>query len=280
MTTPRVSAYACETCHSVTLKHASACPRCKAWNTLRPVRGIVRALSAIAAASLAGRPRSLRDVKEAEAADRLGTGMPDFDRVLNAKKGAQRGAAILVSGDPGVGKTTLLLQALAGIARNHAALGDVLYVSAEESEEQIAGAASRLGAMPPGLLVMSEKDLDAIVTMVQSVRPVALVVDSLQRVRSGKLDSKTGSVLQVRGACVALVEQAKALRHVLFAVAHITKDGDLAGPKDVEHDVDTVLYFERVSDVVRKLHAAKNRLGSEAETAVFNMTPAGLLPVG
>lgn len=270
-------AYACRKCHGLTLKHTSEC-RCGAWNTLRPLRSLdEEATPTPVAAKLAARPRSLRDVPPAEVADRLSTGLPDLDRVLHAQGGVQKGAAVLVSGDPGVGKSTLLLQGLSGIAR--ACAGDVLYVTGEQSEQEIADLAARLGEMPPNLLVMAERDTETIKSMLVSVRPAAFVIDSLQRMRSAKVESKTGSVLQVRHACVTMVEIAKQIRAVAFLVAHITKDGDLAGPKDVEHDVDTVLFFERFNETTRKLHVAKNRFGSEAETATWTMGARGLAPI-
>jgi DNA repair protein RadA/Sms len=200
-----------------------------------------------------------------------------LDRVLSTAGGAPYGAAVLLGGDPGVGKSTLLIQALAGVALE----GPALYLAAEENADQIGERAARLlGAIPERLFILESKNLEDGIAAVHSTGALAVVVDSISRIRSAHVEGSAGSMLQTRAVVRQLADAVRKTNGVALLVAHITKGGDLAGPKDVEHDVDCVLYFERVSEVVRRLHVAKNRFGSEAETATWNMTARGLRPLG
>jgi DNA repair protein RadA/Sms len=203
---------------------------------------------------------------------RLLTAIQEFDRVLGG--GIVAGSLILIGGDPGIGKSTLMLQALYGLAgRGHR----VLYVSGEESIRQIRLRSKRLGSVSPNILVVSEVEVDSILAMIDSIRPEVVVIDSIQTMFSPELGSAPGSVSQVREATVRLMLMAKRSGIPAFLVGHVTKDGAIAGPKLLEHMVDTVLYFEGDRNhIFRVLRAVKNRFGSTNEIGVFEMKDKGL----
>ncbi len=202
-------------------------------------------------------------------------GLAEFDRVLGG--GMVPGGCVLVGGDPGIGKSTLLLQAMGGFAK---AGHRVLYVSGEESVRQIKLRAERLGALSENLLVWGETCTEVIAARVAELKPEALVIDSVQTLHSETLDSSAGSVAQVRESTMRLITVAKALDIPLFLVGHVTKDGAIAGPRVLEHMVDTVLYFEGESvHIYRILRAVKNRYGSAMEIGVFEMQESGLREV-
>ncbi len=212
------------------------------------------------------------DSIEIDHEQRLLTTIHEFDRVLGG--GLVPGTLILVGGDPGIGKSTLMLQALHGLAGQGR---KVLYVSGEESIRQIRLRSQRLETVSPGLLVVSEVEVDAILAMVDSIKPEVLVIDSIQTMFSSELGSAPGSVSQVREATVRLMLMAKRSGIPTFLVGHVTKDGAIAGPKLLEHMVDTVLYFEGDRNhIFRVLRAVKNRFGSTNEIGVFEMKDRGL----
>jgi DNA repair protein RadA/Sms len=264
--------HTCQACGAFSARWMGRCTSCGAWNTL--VEEVVPTKTARAAAS---RPTEARPVSEIDVdhAARISTGIGELDRVLGG--GAVLGAVTLVGGDPGVGKSTLLMQALAGLARGgHRAL----YVSGEESAAQTAARAKRLGAVVDELLVLAESDLDAIENAIAQVRPSAVVVDSVQTVRSPSLESAPGTVSQLREVAARMVERSKRDRFATFLVGHVTKDGLLAGPKVLEHLVDTVLAFEgERGQAFRALRAHKNRFGSATEVGVFEMRADGMREV-
>ena len=203
---------------------------------------------------------------------RLYTGIKEFDRVLGG--GLVPGTLVLIGGDPGIGKSTLMLQALNGLAgQGHR----VLYVSGEESIRQIRLRSKRLNTVCPDMLVVSEVEIEAILTMIDTTKPKAIVVDSIQTMFNGDLTSAPGSVSQVRESTVRLMLMAKKTGIPIFLVGHVTKDGAIAGPKLLEHMVDTVLYFEGDRNhIFRILRAVKNRFGSTNEIGVFEMKEKGL----
>jgi DNA repair protein RadA/Sms len=212
------------------------------------------------------------DSVKLEKEDRLSTGISEFDRVLGG--GLVSGTLILIGGDPGIGKSTLMLQALNGLSGGQ---HKVLYVSGEESIRQIRIRSQRLGAAGADLLVVSENDMDSILSMADSVQPDVMVIDSIQTMFSPELTSAPGSVTQVRESAVRLMLLAKRTGIPIFLVGHVTKDGAIAGPRLLEHMVDTVLYFEGDRDhVFRILRAVKNRFGSTNEIGVFEMRENGL----
>ncbi len=266
--------YTCTECGGQSPKWQGQCPSCMAWNTL--VETVAEAPSANRYAALA--PSSnIQKLAEVEAAEvpRLATGISEFDRVLGG--GLVPGGVVLIGGDPGIGKSTLLLQTLCHMGQN---VKQALYVSGEESAQQIAMRAKRLGldASPLGLL--AEINLEKIITILQSHTPTVAVIDSIQTVYSEALQSAPGSVAQVRECSAQLTRVAKQLGISMILVGHVTKEGALAGPRVLEHIVDTVLYFEGdPNSSFRLIRAFKNRFGAVNELGVFAMTEKGLREV-
>jgi DNA repair protein RadA/Sms len=263
--------FSCQACGALFPKWVGRCTSCGAWNTL--VEEVVSA-SAKRAPSRGNEARPVAEI-DADHAARVPTGIGELDRVLGG--GAVLGGVTLVGGDPGVGKSTLLMQALAGLAAKGCRS---LYVSGEESAGQTAARARRLGTMADKLLVLAENDLDAIERAIAEVKPAALVLDSVQTVRADSLESAAGTVSQLREVAARTVERSKRDRIATFLVGHVTKDGSLAGPKVLEHIVDTVLAFEGDrGHSLRALRTQKNRFGSATEVGVFEMTSEGMREV-
>lgn len=265
----------CTSCGNETPKWQGRCPCCGQWNTI--VEHIERKNSSgrtAAAAIGCGRtPQKLQDVGE-NSESRFNTGMGELDRVLGG--GAVAGSLVLVSGAPGIGKSTLLLQICNGLCADR----KVLYVSGEESEQQLKMRAQRIRVNPDGLYILSETGLDNIVSAVESVKPDILIVDSIQTMYRDDNESAPGSVSQVKDCTMALLQLSKSNGITVFVVGHINKDGAIAGPKVLEHMVDCVLYFEGdPNSSYRLLRAAKNRFGSTNEIGVFEMVETGLTEV-
>lgn len=268
--------FICQACGASAPRWLGRCPGCGGWNTL--VEEIVAGKKSRGSLpTAASKPVSIGEVPE-DAAARLPTGIEELDRVLGG--GAVLGSVVLVGGDPGVGKSTLLLQALAGLAKRGAR---ALYSSGEESVAQIALRARRiLGEQSLGdrLQIVGASDVSEVEDAARLARPSALVVDSVQVLRSAELESAAGSVSQLREVTARLVDLAKKERIALFLVGHVTKDGALAGPKVLEHLVDVVLAFEgERGNAFRALRASKNRYGSATEVGVFEMAQGGLAEV-
>src|SRR5213594_1452431 len=276
MATRDASVYRCQEC-GFTSPKPGTCPDCRrtggSWVQLveersSPSRATRRA--AVAAA----RPRALTEIS-IEPDDRVRTGIAELDRVLGG--GVVRGSLVLIGGDPGVGKSTLLLQAAQALAR---VAPPVLYVTAEESAAQVKMRADRLGVTSDGLLLWPENDLSVVQAQLDDVKPRGLVIDSIQTVFLPELESAPGSVAQVRECGARLMTLAKGLGIATFLVGHVTKEGALAGPRVLEHLVDTVLYFEgERHHAYRVLRAVKNRFGSTNEIGVFEMAERGLVEV-
>jgi DNA repair protein RadA/Sms len=270
MAKPR-SVFVCQRCGLRSGKWLGRCPECGEWNSL--VEEALESSRPAGAVRSGDGPQPIVDVKASER-DRFATRIGELDRVLGG--GLVPGSLVLLGGDPGVGKSTLLLQALDGLAKD----GPVLYVSGEESVEQSALRASRLGVREKALHVLCETELERILSIADEGKPRALAVDSVQTVFSSALGSIPGSVGQVREAAGRLLAYAKSRRVPVILVGHVTKDGNLAGPKTLEHVVDTVLYFEgERSSQYRVLRASKNRFGSTNEIGVFEMHGGGLREV-
>ncbi len=216
------------------------------------------------------KPLSITDITRSSD-DRFSTGMGELDRVLGG--GVVAGSMVLIGGDPGIGKSTLLLQAFQKISQDR----PVLYVSGEESPHQIKMRGERLGVASKNLLVLSETALEEILKAAQSLKPKAIVIDSIQTVYTGQITSAPGSVSQIREAAAQLMIHAKQTNTPTFLIGHVTKDGSIAGPRILEHMVDTVLYFEGdKGHPYRILRAVKNRFGSTNEIGVFEMKSLGL----
>jgi DNA repair protein RadA/Sms len=264
------SIYCCTECGASSPKWQGQCPGCGEWNTL--VESVAEKAGGHRFESLApvARVQNLSEIEACEA-DRLATGIGELDRALGG--GLVAGGVVLIGGDPGIGKSTLLLQALALLSAGC----KVLYVSGEESGEQVALRARRLGLETRALHLMAEINLERIVATLQGERPQVAVIDSIQTMWSDQLSSAPGSVAQVRECAAQLTRLAKQSGITVILVGHVTKEGALAGPRVLEHIVDTVLYFEGdTHSSFRLVRAVKNRFGAVNELGVFAMTDRGL----
>jgi DNA repair protein RadA/Sms len=270
--------FVCQACGFESSKWLGRCPDCGEWNSLVEERQEIAPAARARQASLVlgegAKPRPY-DVVEVGETPRLSSGIEEFDRVLGG--GIVPGSLVLIGGEPGIGKSTLLLQVAHLLGRH---VGTALYISGEESEKQIKLRGERLGISNSGLFLMGETALERILEEVAALRPAALVVDSVQTIYSAKFPSAPGSISQVREVATQLLFLAKGRGVTIFLIGHVTKDGSLAGPKSLEHIVDTVLYFEGDKHQHHRIvRAVKNRFGAVAELGVFEMTGAGLVPV-
>ncbi len=263
--------YICQSCGHKSVRWIGKCPDCGAWNSMVEEKITKRR----------GTPSSEKTssvpLKEVDVADedRITTGMKEFDRVVGG--GIVKGSAILVGGDPGIGKSTLLLQISEKIASQYE---KVLYITGEESLKQIKLRAERLKINPNRIEILTETNLDLILDVLRQDVPYMTVIDSIQTTYTQNLESTPGSISQIRECAGALIGFAKQSGSPVFLVGHVTKDGSIAGPKVLEHMVDTVLYFEgEKSCLFRILRAVKNRFGSSNEIGVFQMEERGLLEV-
>lgn len=263
--------FVCQTCGYQAPKWMGKCPDCGQWESLVEERPTTSHPHAKASPNKDNRPIPI-DTGVPDLEDRLSTGITEFDRVLGG--GLVAGTTVLIGGDPGIGKSTLMLQALYGLA---AGGHKTLYVSGEESVRQLVLRSRRLDSVSSNLLVVSETDVDSILEMAASEKPHVIVVDSIQTLFSPTITSTPGSVSQVRDSAMQLMFLAKNSNIPIFLVGHVTKDGSIAGPRLLEHMVDTVLYFEGDRNhVFRILRAVKNRFGSTNEIGVFEMKEKGL----
>jgi DNA repair protein RadA/Sms len=271
--------YVCQECGRVAASYMGKCPQCGSFNSM--VEEVIHdepATKSTAVRGLTGRsaPRPIGDVS-ADAEDRIRVPIEEFARVLGG--GIVPGSIVLVGGDPGIGKSTLMLQ----MAMEMADTQRVLYVSGEESERQIKMRAVRLNEkkdLPKGLLLVTETNLEVILNHVNEVKPDLLIVDSIQTVYLASLDSSAGSVSQVRECSSQLRELAKSSGISVFVIGHVTKEGTIAGPRVLEHIVDTVLYLEGDRfQAYRLLRSVKNRFGATSEVGVFEMREGGLVEV-
>lgn len=266
----------CTVCGNETAKWQGKCPACGAWNTLeehveKPV--VPGRTKSTAATTGSRRPKAISEVDSGNEI-RFSTGVGELDRVLGG--GAVEGSLVLVGGAPGIGKSTLLLQICNALCEGRR----VLYVSGEESERQLKLRAQRLGVAPDGLLILSENRLSEILETIESLKPDILIADSIQTMYMDENESAPGSISQVKDCTMALMQLSKQQGVTVFVVGHINKDGNIAGPKVLEHMVDCVLYFEGDPNTsYRMLRAAKNRFGSTNEIGVFEMLDSGLKEV-
>ena len=266
--------FLCSNCGNETPKWAGRCPACGQWNTLEEYTPTPAAKTAgVSSVRRSAVAKRLSEVTTDETL-RFTTGMSELDRVLGG--GAVKGSLVLVSGAPGIGKSTLLLQICEHILREQT----VLYVSGEESEQQLKLRAQRLGVQGDGLFLLCETNLDEILAAAERLKPDLLITDSVQTLYSEDKPASPGSVTQVRDCTMRLMQYCKSSGVTVFLVGHINKEGAIAGPKVLEHMVDCVLYFEGESHTsYRLLRAAKNRFGSTNEIGVFEMRDDGLCQV-
>ena len=275
MAKKKKTAYVCQDCGYDTVKWMGKCPGCGAWNTmveevLAPPAEECRGVGT----GNAERPQPIAEIA-VEDLPRFSTGSGELDRVLGG--GVIPGSMVLIVGDPGVGKSSLTLRVSADIAR---AGQRVLYVTGEESVRQIRMRADRLQAIADDLLVVSETNLDTICSHVERERPTLFIIDSIQTMYRADIESAPGSVSQVRECAMELMRVAKTAGVAVFVIGHVTKEGNLAGPRVLEHIVDTVLYFEGERNAeYRVLRAVKNRFGSTNELGLFEMRDVGLVDV-
>ena len=262
--------YACTECGAESTKWYGRCPSCGAWNSMEEQ---IQSQSTPAVKVTGATVQSIAHISPNDK-QRYHTGMKELDRVLGG--GIVRGGLMLIGGDPGIGKSTLLLQICQHLGENH----KILYVSGEESEGQIKLRADRLGVISDNLFVLCENDLDTVLASMQAEKPDVVIIDSIQTMNLMEVASASGSVTQVRECTSAIMRLAKKMDVPVFIVGHVNKDGAIAGPKVMEHIVDCVLYFEgdRHSSY-RLLRCVKNRYGSTNEIGVFEMGDKGLVEV-
>lgn len=266
--------YVCNECGNESPKWSGKCSACGAWNTLSEMN--VSAKKSTSERSLREHRGTLTPITEISVQDevRFDTGMGELNRVLGG--GAVHGSLVLVGGEPGIGKSTILLQ----ICANLCCKSKVLYISGEESTRQLKLRAERLGVNPESLYVYAGTDMDDIISVSEQIKPDIMIIDSVQTVYRSDLSSTPGSVAQVRECTMSFMELAKGKNITVFVVGHVNKDGYIAGPKVLEHMVDCVLYFEGDKNMsYRILRAAKNRYGSTNEIGVFEMRDKGLVEV-
>lgn len=263
----------CQECGFESAKWMGQCPGCKAWNTFVEEK-IVTGTKKHTGKTVASVPASILEITTDEET-RIGTGMKELDRVLGG--GIVKGSLVLIGGDPGIGKSTILLQ----VCRNLTSDGHkVLYVSGEESMQQIKMRAERLGEFQRDMYLHCETDVDVIENTIENVKPEVVVIDSVQTMALEEVSSAAGSVSQVREVTNRLMQMAKRNNIAVFIVGHVTKEGTVAGPRTLEHMVDTVLYFEgERSSIYRILRGVKNRFGATNEIGVFEMKQNGLTEV-
>ncbi len=275
MATKSKTVFVCSECGYETPKWAGKCPGCGEWNTMvEDVR--LPQKSAISAAPRPAHTFSATPLSQINAADehRFVTGISELDRVLGG--GIVKGSVILLSGDPGIGKSTILLQVCNALQRDI----KILYVSGEESAIQIKLRAKRIGVEGDSVSIMTETDVQTVCEYINSARPDLVMIDSIQTMQHPDISSAPGSIVQVRESSNLLLRTGKSLDIPIFIVGHVNKGGDIAGPKVMEHIVDTVLYFEgERNQSYRILRAIKNRFGSTNEIGVFEMTETGLAEV-
>ena len=271
------SVYACTACGYETPRWIGRCPGCGAWNTLEETVAVSAVKAGPAPKTAKQRLGTgsdallLQDIPE-DAVSRMSTGISELDRVLGG--GIVEGGFMLIGGDPGIGKSTLLLQVCANLCRQGKR---VLYITGEESARQVKLRATRLGIEVPNLYVLAENALDGVEEKLRKLSPDAAVVDSIQTMYRPEMASAPGSVSQIRECTSLLMRLTKESGTAMFLVGHVTKDGAIAGPRMLEHMVDVVLYFEGENrQAYRLLRAVKNRFGSVNELGVFQMGPAGM----
>ncbi|MBQ6946915.1 MAG: DNA repair protein RadA [Clostridia bacterium] len=267
--------FVCSNCGYESAKFWGKCPNCNEWGTLEEVVISAQQLQNTAAKAAAKSVDIVPiDQVSESSGERILTGLKEFDRVLGG--GLVFGSLVLVGGDPGIGKSTLLLQVCEKFAQSK----EVFYVSGEESKGQIKIRANRLGVSSPNIKLISETDMDTIVQLVLDHQPDILIIDSIQTMSCGNVSYAPGSASQIKESTAALMRLAKEHGVTIFVIGHVTKEGALAGPKMLEHMVDTVLYFEGDKNLsYRLLRAVKNRFGSTNEIGVFDMVSEGLVEV-
>ncbi|MBF0710632.1 MULTISPECIES: DNA repair protein RadA [unclassified Gemella] len=268
--------YECDACGYQSIKYLGKCPSCNKWASMEEIKEVTvnekhKTFASGDSKSMAVQVEKLKNISKQDV-PRVLTDSSELNRVLGG--GIVPGSLILLGGDPGIGKSTLLLQISSYLAKEH----DVLYVSGEESVRQVKIRADRMSVLTDELFVYSQTDLNMIYEVIQKIKPKFLVIDSIQTVYNPNLENSPGSITQVRESTQHLMKIAKSLNIAIFIVGHVTKEGTIAGPKMLEHMVDTVLYFEgEEHHAYRILRTVKNRFGSTNELGIFEMQSHGLV---
>ncbi len=266
------SVFCCSECGYETVKFLGKCPSCGAWNTLKEQKIYKEKKTALSREVSVG-PMTLNEIESKETS-RISTKISELDRVLGG--GLVKGSLVLVGGEPGIGKSTLLMQVCANVEKE----GKILYISGEESEMQLKMRAERLSVSGDNLLILPETDIDKALFYIDEIKPLVCIVDSVQTMFSESTDSSGGSLGQIRDVTMKIMRKAKESGTAFFIVGHVTKEGNIAGPRMLEHMVDSVLYFEGDrNQCYRILRAVKNRFGSTNEVGMFEMTGEGLKAV-
>ena len=266
--------FLCNNCGYESIRWLGKCPSCQQWNTLQEFKVPGKASHPSVPGALGSQPQAITMVEPGDE-DRLPVNIGDLDLVLGG--GLVPGSLVLIGGEPGIGKSTLLLQVAYALASQGS---KVLYVTGEESARQVSLRANRLGALHSGVMLLAEHDLESIETHANTLAPDMVVIDSVQTLMSEQLSAAPGTVSQVRECTARLMRLARKTGAAMLLIGHVTKDGSLAGPKALEHMVDTVLYFEGDRHhAFRLLRSVKNRYGSTNEIGVFLMASSGLEPV-
>ena len=269
--------FKCSNCGYTQPRWLGRCPDCGEWNSLEEIIIDKNAVSPAGKGSeqaIKQKPVNLNTIK-AQGNSRISTGIEEFDRVLGG--GATKRSAILLGGDPGIGKSTLLLQTLSSISNQTPST--LLYISGEESAAQIKERADRLGLKTDGIQILCTNRLENSLDAMDALKPSFIIIDSIQTIYSAEAGIIPGTVNQLKYCANEFISWVKERDSVLIMTAHVTKEGSIAGPKSLEHMVDTVISFERNADDIRFLHAQKNRFGSVDEIGIFSMTEKGLIPV-
>ena len=271
--------YKCSNCSYSQPRWLGRCPECGEWNSFEEIVIDNNAVTPAGRGSAEAKKASPVELADVKAKDnmRISTGIPEFDRVLGS--GAAKRSAIILGGEPGIGKSTLLLQTASSVAKNIAKNQTVLYASGEESAAQIKERADRLGIDCSKIKLLCTSRLEDTLDALDSLNPAFVIIDSIQTIYSVSAGLIPGTINQLKYCANEFISWVKERDSVLIMTAHVTKDGTIAGPKSMEHMVDTVISFERNNDDIRFLHAQKNRFGSVDELGIFSMTEKGLAPV-
>lgn len=266
--------FVCGNCGYQSPKWLGRCPECGSWNSFseETVSAAKKGGSSVPTPNDSEEAKSLSDVV-IEPEFRFKTGIEEFDRVIGG--GVNKGSSILLGGEPGIGKSTLALQVLEKVSATY----KVLYICGEESPAQIKQRALRLKLATDNIIIYCDTRLEPIIDTIRKVKPTLIVIDSMQTLASADVSSVAGSVNQIRACTLEIIMASKQISSAVILIGHVTKEGLLAGPKVVEHLVDTVLYFDQASSGVRLVRASKNRFGSIDEIGIFRMTEKGLVPV-
>ncbi len=267
-------AYVCDECGYDSLQWLGKCPSCETWNSFKEFSVTTEKGKTKSASARKTKVYALSDIN-IDSAERFSLGSSEFDRVLGG--GVYSGTTVLFAGEPGIGKSTLLLSSCGAVSKQGK---KVVYISAEESLEQIKSRAGRLGVNEDNLFVSSANEIDEITRVVKEVNPSLVIIDSIQAVYNSEIGTSCGSVAQVREVSLSLIDLAKEIGFVIFLIGHVTKDGTLAGPRTLEHMVDVVVYFEGDRyESLRLVRSVKNRYGSTGEVGIFEMQSIGLVEV-